>query len=151
MSPRALTALILLAFLGGCAPARLDPSAPPEKQVVFRLNALAKAMESNNLQEMLPFFAEDVVLVEGTEKPVQGLEPLKLHLKGIRVPIERTRLAPIATSAEGTGVRQTGTLMHVLQLPGDRKGKASGRFEAFWLKGQDGQWRIRRWEVVPLK
>lgn len=152
MSPRALTALLALslAFLGGCAPARLDPSAPPEQQVLFRLSTLGKAMETNDFKEILPYFAEDVVLVEGSQKPVQGTEALKLHLRGIRVPIERTRLTPIATYAEGDGVRQTGTLIHVLQMPGGRKGTASGRFEALWAKGPDGQWRIRRWEVVSL-
>lgn len=151
MNLRALAALLSLAFLGGCAPARLDPTAPPEQQVQFTLTALAKVLKSRDMQEILPFFTEDVTIVEGREKPAQGLEPLKRHLQGTQFLIERTRLTPIATYAEQEGVRQTGTLTHTYMLPHDRRASASMRFEAFWVKGQDGRWRIRRWEVVPLK
>lgn len=150
MNLRALAALLSLAFLGGCAPARLDPSASPEQQVQFTLTALAKVLKSRDIQEILPFFTEDVTVVSGNEKPGRGLEMLKLHLQGSRVFIERTHVTPMATSVETEGVRQTGTLAHTLRLPHDVVATASARFEAFWVKGPDGRWRIRRWEVVPL-
>src|SRR4029077_5924993 len=110
--------------------------------------SLVQAMDANAVADM---YAPDGVW-ERQSGPLQGRDAIRAALAangGVRVISNEMTTAFI--SYNGPAVVQTGEFKQSVRLPDGRIVNAAGRFEATWVRGESGEWWLRRMIFRPGK
>jgi ketosteroid isomerase-like protein len=155
-------ALVVAAALAtaGCIPELMGPKPQPQpiaygpaterqlQSALARYSALMVAMDADAISQM---YAPDGVWERRTG-PLQGREAIRDALassNGVRVLSNEMIMANM--SYVGPAVLQTGDFHQSSRLPNGKVVDSSGRFEATWVRGPNGEWWIRRMVFLPRK
>jgi len=134
---------------------------PPPQQIAYgpaterqlqralsHYSALMVQMDATAISEM---YAPDGVW-ERQSGPLRGRDAIRSALissGGVRVVSNEMIMANM--SFMGPAVVQTGDFRQSSRLPDGKVVTASGRFEATWVRGPNGEWWIRRMVFLPAK
>jgi ketosteroid isomerase-like protein len=134
---------------------------PPPQQIAYgpatekqlqralsRYSALMVQMDATAISEM---YAPDGVW-ERQSGPLRGRDAIRAALiatNGVRVVSNEMIMANM--SFMGPSVVQVGDFRQSSRLPDGKVVTASGRFEATWVRGPNGEWWIRRMVFLPAK
>jgi len=156
-----ILAIVALLAVAGCAELlgdRRAPAPPPitygpatERQVeraLQRYSQLIVAMDADGVAAM---YAPDGVW-ERPSGPLRGRRAIRDALAetgGVRVVSNEMRMSYL--SYNGPAVVQSGDVTQTSRLPNGQVVSASGRFEATWVRGANGEWWIRRMVIQPAK
>ena len=158
-----LLAAVAVVSVVGCMPQfvereRYDRPPPPiaygpvtERQIdraLQRYSALIVRMDAQAISQM---YAPDGVW-ERQSGPIQGRQAIRHALAdtgGVRVVANEMTAAYI--SYAGPAVLQTGDFKQTVRLADGKVVQATGRFEATWVRGPNGEWWIRRMVTRPAK
>ena len=154
---RATFAFTLL-VLAGCEtpPWRERPPEPiaygpqTERQIersLQRYSGLIVAMDANAIAEM---YAPDGVW-ERQSGPLHGRDAIRQAVASSPARVLSNEMTTAYLSYNGPAVVQTGEFKQSARLPNGKVVDASGRFEATWMRGPDGEWSIRRMVTRPNK
>jgi ketosteroid isomerase-like protein len=155
---RAAFALTLLVLVGCEATApwkerRPEPIAygpQTERQVeraLQRYSGLIVAMDANAIAEM---YAPDGVW-ERQSGPLHGRDAIRQAVASSPARVLSNEMTTGYMSYNGPAVVHTGQFKQSVRLPNGKIVDASGRFEATWMRGPNGEWWIRRMVTRPGK
>lgn len=147
---RVLVTVTLLA-VAGCIP-QLTPNGPPpeiaygpatERQIdkgLQRYSALIAAMDAGGVADM---YAPDGVW-ERQSGALQGRDAIRQAVSSSSARVLSNEMNATYLSYNGPAVVQTGEFAQSVRLANGKVVNVSGRFEATWMRGPDGEWWIHR-------
>ena len=156
---RAALAVALLG-LAGCIPELMNKSQPEvpiaygpatERQVEGALQRYSGKLLAMDAAAVADMYAPDGVW-ERQSGPLQGRDAIRGALAstgGVRVLSNEMTTAYL--SYNGPAVVQTGDFKQSVRLPDGKIVNAAGKFEATWVRGDQGEWWIRRMVIRPAK
>lgn len=155
--------LVAVAALTAAGCQMMEPynNPPPPEQIAYgpaterqlqralsRYSALMVQMDATAISEM---YAPDGVW-ERQSGPLRGRDAIRAALissGGVRVLSNEMIMANM--SFMGPAVAQVGDFRQSSRLPDGKVVTATGRFEATWIRGPNGEWWIRRMVFLPAK
>lgn len=122
-----------------------------EKQIESALQRYSRLVSAMDASAVADMYAPDGVW-ERQSGPLQGRSAIRAALEangGVRVVSNDMTTAFI--SYNGPAIVQTGDFRQSVRLPDGKIVNAAGKFEATWVKGENGDWWIRRMIFRPGK
>jgi uncharacterized protein (TIGR02246 family) len=136
----ALTALGLL--LAGCCSLPSDQDPAPVRNALQKLTLLQLHMELDGIADL---FLPDGEMITDDDAPLVGPDAIRAHLAQFReFKVNENRMIASETLRQGHVASQKGRFEQRIRLPDQTIAEAAGEFEALWVRGSDGQWKLRR-------
>ena len=150
---------IVLLALGGCMqppwstapPAPLATGPATERELESALQNYSRMILAMNAPAVAEMYAPDGVW-ERQSGALRGREAIRGALAatgGVRVLSNEMTMSYL--SYNGPAVIQTGEFRQSVKLPDGKIVDATGKFEATWARGANGEWWIRRMVTRPVK
>jgi uncharacterized protein (TIGR02246 family) len=145
-----------MSFARWCAIAALGLStiataaSPAVSEIVVRTQNYSDLLVKMDAEALAMFYAADAQVAVSGSKPIQGRDAIKAHLQtfaGYQVLSDVMTAENIAVKGGAASV--DGTYTQQVVGPKGKQFTARGKYKADWVKGQDGQWRIKSMLATP--